>query len=58
MAAAEALARAKVASEIKFGAATAFLSQDDVAIATKLKDIYPNVTDGAQFGRGRAAALQ
>jgi hypothetical protein len=45
MAAAEALARAKVASEIKFGGATAFLSQDDVAIATKLKDIYPNVTD-------------
>src|SRR5262249_33085987 len=42
--AAEQLARAKVAAEIKTGANTAFLSQDDVAIAQKLKDIYPDVT--------------
>jgi hypothetical protein len=42
--AAEQLARAKVAADIKSGANTAFLSQDDVAIAQKLRDIYPDVT--------------
>lgn len=44
-AAAEALARAKVANDIKFGRGTAFLSQEDVQIAGQLKAIYPNVTD-------------
>lgn len=38
------LARVKISNENSFNAKTAFLSQDDVAIATKLKDIYPNVT--------------
>lgn len=42
-AAADALARAKIASNIKFGGNTAFLSQDDVAIAASLKSIYPDV---------------
>jgi hypothetical protein len=39
-AAAEALAKAKAASEINFGRNTAFLTPDDVAIATSLKGIY------------------
>jgi hypothetical protein len=43
-AAAEALARAKIANAISFGRQTSFLSQEDVQIATQLKDIYPNVT--------------
>jgi hypothetical protein len=38
------LARVKIANENNFNARTAFLSQEDVAIASKLKDIYPNVT--------------
>lgn len=42
--AAQALAKAKVAAEIRFGANTAFLSDSDVQIATRLKDLYPNVT--------------
>lgn len=41
--AAMALAKAKVASEIKFGRNTALLSQEDVAIATRLKGLYPDV---------------
>lgn len=41
-AAADALAKAKVASQIDFSSKTAFLSQDDVAIATQLKGIYGN----------------
>jgi hypothetical protein len=40
--AADALAKAKMASSIDFGSKTAFLSQDDVAIATQLKGIYQN----------------
>lgn len=40
--AAEALAKAKVASQIDFGRKTAFLTQDDVAIATQLSKIYGN----------------
>lgn len=39
-AAADALAKAKVNSQIAFDQKTVFLSQDDVAIATKLKGIY------------------
>jgi hypothetical protein len=37
------LAKAKIASDIKFGSNTALLSQSDVAIATHLKGIYPDV---------------
>ncbi|WP_338700758.1 hypothetical protein V5279_21425 [Bradyrhizobium sp. 26S5] len=40
--AADALARAKVSSQIDFSSKTAFLSSDDVAIATQLKGIYGN----------------
>jgi hypothetical protein len=43
MRAADALARAQVNSSIKFGRNTAFLSSDDVAIATQLKGLYPDV---------------
>lgn len=41
--AAEALAKAKVGAEIRFGSQTALLSPDELQIATRLKDIYPNV---------------
>ncbi|BCA04203.1 phage tail tape measure protein [Bradyrhizobium diazoefficiens] len=41
--AADALAKAKVAAELKFGGNTAFLSDSDVQIAARLKDIYPDV---------------
>jgi hypothetical protein len=41
--AAEALAKAKVAAEIRTGQNTAFLGEGDVAIAQKLRDIYPDV---------------
>ncbi|MGY3689941.1 hypothetical protein [Bradyrhizobium quebecense] len=41
-AAADALARAKVSSQIDFNSKTAFLSSDDVAIASQLKGIYGN----------------
>lgn len=40
--AAVALAKAKVAGDIQFGQRTAFLSQEDVAIAQQLKGIYGN----------------
>lgn len=39
-AAADALARAKVASDIRFDRGTAFLTQDDVQIANALKGVY------------------
>lgn len=42
IAAADALAKAKVASQIEFNTKTAFLSASDVAIATQLKGIYGN----------------
>jgi hypothetical protein len=42
-AAADALARAQIASSIRFGMRTSLLSADDVAIATALKTIYPDV---------------
>lgn len=35
--------KAKVASQIKFDKSTAFLSQEDVAIAAQLRGIYPDV---------------
>lgn len=41
--AAEALAKARVASDIKFSGNTALLSAEDVQIATQLKGIYPDV---------------
>lgn len=41
-AAADALAKARQVSSIDFGRKTAFLSQEDVAIATQLKGIYGN----------------
>jgi hypothetical protein len=42
-AAALSLAKAKVESQISFGAKTSLLSQEDVSIATQLKGIYPDV---------------
>ena len=56
--AAEQLARAKIAADIKTGANTAFLSQDDVAIAQKLRDIYPDVTTALNSAEASAAAFQ
>jgi hypothetical protein len=41
--AAVAMEKAKVAAQIKFDKSTAFLSQEDVAIASQLKGIYPDV---------------
>lgn len=41
--AAVAMEKAKVAAQIKFEKDTAFLSQEDVAIAAQLKGIYPDV---------------
>lgn len=41
--AADALARARIAADIKFNRDTAFLSQEDVAIAQQLRTIYPDV---------------
>lgn len=41
--AALALAKAKIAADIKFNRDTAFLSQEDVQIASQLKSIYPDV---------------
>lgn len=43
IAAAEAMAKARVAADIKFGRDTGFLSQEDVQIAQQLKAIYPDV---------------
>lgn len=41
--AAQALAKAKIAADIKFNRDTAILSQQDVQIASQLKSIYPDV---------------
>jgi hypothetical protein len=41
--AAEALAKAKIAADIRTGQNTAFLGEGDLAVAQKLKDIYPDV---------------
>lgn len=43
--AATALARAQTNAQIRFDRRTAFLSQEDVSIASKLKDIYPDVSE-------------
>lgn len=53
----EALAKARVASEIKFGAGTMFLSQEDVAIAQQLRAIYGNDVPAA-LASSQAAALR
>ncbi|MET4721911.1 hypothetical protein ABIF63_006017 [Bradyrhizobium japonicum] len=56
-AAGEALAKARVASEIKFGAGTAFLSQEDVTIAQQLRGIY-GADIPAAMASSQAAALR
>ncbi|MEY9590583.1 phage-related minor tail protein [Bradyrhizobium yuanmingense] len=43
--AAAALAKAQVAAQNRFDRRTAFLSQEDITIASKLKDIYPDVAE-------------
>ena len=55
--AADALARAKVASQIDFGNKTMLLSADDVAIANQLKGIYGNDVPAA-LASSQAAALR
>jgi len=45
--AADALAKARQVSQIEFGRKTAFLSQEDVQIATQLKGIYGNEVPAA-----------
>lgn len=56
-AAAEALAKAKVAAETDFGFKTAFLTQQDAEIARQLKDIYGNDIPAA-LASTEAAALR
>lgn len=56
-AAGEALAKARVASEIKFGAGTAFLTQEDVQIAQQLRGIYGDDIPAA-MASSQAAALR
>lgn len=56
-AAGEALAKARVSSEIKFGAGTSFLTQEDVTIAQQLRGIYGNDIPAA-MGSSEAAALR
>jgi hypothetical protein len=56
-AAADALARAKVSSQIDFNNKTIFLSQDDVAIATQLKGIYGSDVPAA-LASSEASALR
>ncbi len=56
-AAADALARAKVGSQIDFNSKTAFLSSDDVAIASQLKGIYGNDVPAA-LDSSYAAAIR
>lgn len=56
-AAGEALARARVQSEIKFGAGTMFLSQEDVQIAQQLRGIYGDDVPAA-MASSQAAALR
>jgi len=55
--AAAALAKAKTASEINFTRGTAFLTADDVAIATSLKGIYGTDIPAA-LGSTEAAAMR
>ncbi|MBN8982975.1 MAG: hypothetical protein J0H32_00595, partial [Rhizobiales bacterium] len=55
--AAEAVQKARVASDISFGRQTAFLSAEDVAIARQLSTIYGNDVSAA-LGSSEAAALR
>lgn len=55
-AAAEALAKAKVANDISRGQQTALLSPEDVQIANQLKDVYPDVATA--LGSVEASALR
>lgn len=55
--AADALARAQIASQIDFGGKTALLTSDDVAIAQQLRSIYGNDVVSA-LGSADAAALR
>lgn len=54
--AADALAKAKINADIKFGRDTALLSPDEMQIATRLKDAYPDVT--AALNSAEAAQLR
>lgn len=56
-AAGEALARARVASEIEFGSKTAFLTSEDAQIASQLVKIYGNDIPAA-MASAEAAALR
>lgn len=56
-AAAEALAKARVASDISFGKQTAFLSPEDVQIARQLASIYGNDVPAA-LASSEAAAIR
>ncbi|UPJ69863.1 hypothetical protein [Bradyrhizobium sp. 187] len=56
--AAEALANAKVASDISRGQQTAFLSPGDVQIAQELKNLYPDVADALRSTDSSAIKLQ
>lgn len=56
-AAGEALAKARVAGDIKFGAGSAFLTADDLAIAQQLRGIYGNDIPAA-MASSEAAALR
>jgi hypothetical protein len=56
-AAGEALAKARVASEIRFGAGSAFLTQEDVQIAQQLRGIYGDDIPAA-MASSQAAALR
>ena len=55
-AAAQKLALARVQNQIKFDRNTAFLTQEDVQIASQLRDIYPNVADA--MGSVEAQAMR
>ncbi|MGY3467660.1 hypothetical protein ACVW0I_004531 [Bradyrhizobium sp. LM6.11] len=56
--AAEALAKAKVATEISRGQQTSFLSPEDVQIAQQLKELYPDVADALRSTDSLAIKLQ
>ncbi|MGR4929055.1 hypothetical protein ACIPUD_20000 [Bradyrhizobium sp. CAR08] len=56
--AAEALAKAKVASDISRGQQTAFLSPGDVQIAQQLKDLYPDVADALRSTESHSLIFQ
>lgn len=49
-----AMEKARVASQIKFDKATAFLSQEDVAIAAQLKRLYPDVATALNSAEANA----